>query len=234
MKDYILESNSKHSKNRKEIYMLSGQIPIYMVNQLASNIDISSALEIVEENVPASLISLIEGIYVGDFKELKERNIQAMYSDGVIYLSPFENVPGASEEMVAGNIAHELAHALEENFGHQIYGDEKIRKEYDGKKKRLFHLLKAEGFSLPKKFLFDDRYVDELDMFLYNEVGYDKLSLLVPGLFTSPYSVTSMREYFANGMEDYLLGDVSHLKQICPVLFNKLENIIEELESEDT
>ena len=233
MKDYIFESASKSLNNRKEFYLLSGQIPVYMLAKLAFNIDISKVLKIVEDNVPASIISLIDGIYVGNFKDLEERNIQAMYSDGAIYLSPFEDVVGASEELVASNIAHELAHALEENFGYEIYADEKIRKEYDGKKKKLFHLLNSEGFALPKKFIFDERYVDELDMFLYNEVGYDNLAVLVPGLFTSPYSVTSMREYFANGMEDYLLGDVSHLKQICPVLYGKLKKIIDVLESEE-
>ena len=71
--------------------------------------------------------------------------------------------------------------------------------------------------------------VDELDDFLYKKIGYDKLSLLTPGLFLSPYSITSIREYFANGGEEYLLGEPNVLKDISPVLYNKLDALDEQL-----
>ena len=40
----------------------------------------------------------------------------------------------------------------------------------------------------------------EFDNFLYKKIGYDKLSLLTSGLFLSPYSITTIREYFASGL----------------------------------
>ena len=231
MKKYIQQSAFNILKEKKEFYMLSGHIPVYIINKISSNIDFNNVIKTLEENVPSFIISLIEGVYIGDFEDLKERNIQAMYKDGVIYLSNFKDVLGVSEELIAGNITHELAHAVEENYGHEIYSDKKIQKEYDGKKKKLYFLLKAEGYNIPEKVLFDESYVDELDTFLYNKVGYDKLSLMIPGLFMSPYSVTSMREYFANGVEDYLLGDLEHLKQVSPVLYRKIDNFIDQVTS---
>ena len=94
---------------------------------------------------------------------------------------------------------------------------EELKMNITERSKSFFLCLTHAGYHFPKELLFDERLVDELDVFLYNEIGYDKLSLITPGLFTSPYSITSIREYFANGMEDYLLGDSEHLKQISPV-----------------
>ena len=93
----------------------------------------------------------------------------------------------------------------------------------------MHFLLGIFRYQFPKELFFDERHVDELDKLLYNKIGYDTLSLMIPGLFTSPYSITSIREYFANGMEDYLLGDPEHLKQISPALYNKIDNLINEL-----
>jgi hypothetical protein len=67
-------------------------------------------------------------------------------------------------------------------------------------------------------FLFDD--------FLYNDIGYDRLSLTINGLFISPYSVTTLREYFSNGFEEYLRGDRAYLKQTCPYLFYKIDELM--------
>jgi len=42
--------------------------------------------------------------------------------------------------------------------------------------------------------------------------------------------VTSINEYFANGFENYFLRDKKYLKNISPVLYNKINNIMEEYE----
>ena len=76
------------------------------------------------------------------------------------------------------------------------------------------------------KLFFSEEYVDELDNFLYDQIGYDKIIPLTVGLFTSPYSVTSLREYFANGFEEYLSGEKDYLKEISPSLYNKIEFLI--------
>jgi len=229
MKDYIKESANKALNNRNEFDLLSGQVPIYILNKLPPQINMKKVIDALEDNIPELIIKMIEGIYVGEFEELKNRNIQAMFKDGVIYLSSFKEVPNVSDEMIVKDICHELAHAVEDNLGEEIYSDGRIEQEYNGKKEKLYWLLTHAGYHFPKDLLFNEKRIDELDDLLYKEIGYDKLSLIIPGLFTSPYSITSIREYFANGMEDYLLGNQKQLEQTCSVLYNKLDLIYNEI-----
>jgi len=49
-------------------------------------------------------------------------------------------------------------------------------------------------------------------------------------LFYSPYAITSLREYWANGFENYLLGDKQMLRDLSPILYNKIETIIDNSE----
>ena len=70
----------------------------------------------------------------------------------------------------------------------------------------------------------DVEYDEEFDAFLYKEVGYVKLNNLVNGLFVSSYAVTSLKEYWAVGFEDYFIGDRDYLKTISPILFRKIED----------
>ena len=71
-------------------------------------------------------------------------------------------------------------------------------------------------------------YSKEFDFFLYKDVGYNRIDGHVSGLFLSPYSVTSMREYFATGFEEYFLGDRIYLKKISPQVYRKIKNMEEE------
>ena len=72
----------------------------------------------------------------------------------------------------------------------------------------------------------DVEYSKKFDEFLYKNVGYDKLIHLLVGIFTTPYAATSLREYFATGLEDYFINDRMHLKKVCPQLFTKLNKLI--------
>tara|TARA_Y100000296_G_scaffold63990_1_gene74696 strand:- start:836 stop:1531 length:696 start_codon:yes stop_codon:yes gene_type:complete len=230
MKKYIQENAIKVLNNRNEFSLLDGQIPIFILNKLPIKVDLKKVIDTLEKNVPKNIIKMIEGIYIGEFEELKNRNIQAMFKDGVIYLSSFKEVPGVSEKLIVGDICHELAHAVEDNLGQEIYSDGTIETEYNGKKEKLYWLLTHEGYHFPKELLFNEKRIEELDDFLYHDVGYEKLSLIIPGLFVSPYSITSIREYFANGIEDYLLGDSEYLKQISPKLYNRINKLVDELD----
>lgn len=227
MKEYLTNSIERSLKERKEYYLYD--IPIYILKPLPEHIDVNDVIETLKETVPYRYLSNLEGIYVGEFPELKDRKIQAMFRDDVIYLSSFENHPEVEEETILNNIIHEIAHSLEEKSYFDIYGDNTIEKEYTGKKKRLLDLLRANGVVFPGmgKLFFSDEHVDELDDFLFNKLGYDKLLALTPGLFLTPYSTTSLREYFAEGFEEWLQGDKDFLKEICPALYNKLKTILE-------
>ena len=223
MKEYLKESFNKNLKERKEYYLYD--IPVYILKSLPEHININNVLEEIRDIIPYELLSGLEGIYVGEFPELKDRKIQAMLKDGAIYLSSFKDHPEVTEEIIIKNIIHELAHMLEDKSYFEIYHDDSIEKEYIGKKKRLVDLLRANGIAFPGlgQLFFSDNHVDELDDFLFNQFGYDNLLALTPGLFLSPYSVTSIREYFANGFEEYLFGDRNYLQEISPNLYNKLD-----------
>ena len=229
MKDYIKSSSSHTLKNRNEFSLLKGLVPVVVVNKLRSDIDFNNIIKNLEKNIPSQILNLIDGIYIGDFKELEERNIEAMFKDGVIYLSSFKNLEPPTEEQITSNICHELAHALEDAMGLEIYGDGKIESEFNAKKQKLFSLLSYEGFFFAKEILFEPRLVNQLDDLLYNEIGYDRLSLIIPNLFISPYSITSIREYFANGVEEYLFGEQDLLKKTTPVLYNKINDLYKEI-----
>jgi len=123
------------------------------------------------------------------------------------------------------NFIHEVAHSLEVQHGENIYSNN-LRKEFLGKRHRLYHLLKAQGYHTNPAFYANIEYNQKFDEFLANEVGYPTLLSLTMGLFVSPYGATSLQEYFANGFEKYYLDSPETLKQISPILYRKIEEII--------
>ncbi len=64
----------------------------------------------------------------------------------------------------------------------------------------------------------------DFDEYLLHDIGYDKLSEILKGIMVSPYSATSLREYFATGFTDFYLHPDSHnyLKKTSPELYRKL------------
>jgi len=225
MKKYLKNSFNENLKNRKQYFI--HHIPVSIINPFPDSIDTDYIMKNIEESVPLIFVTNLEGIYVGDFPELEDREIQAFNKDDAIYISSFSEYPTVSPELIIKDIIHEIGHSVEEAFYFDIYGDDSIEKEFVGKKKRLVDLLKAEGHRFPNKLFFSNDYVDELDAFLYKNIGYDKLSMLTAGLFLSPYSITSIREYFSNGFEEYLKGDKTYLRQISPALYKKIEELLE-------
>ena len=225
MKEYLKNTFNENLKKRKHYFI--HHVPVFIINPFPDSLDANYIMKSVEEAIPPLFMAALEGIYVGDFPELKDREIQAFNKDDAIYLSSFSDQPDISPELIIRDIIHEISHAVEKEFYFDIYDDDSIRKEYEGKKQRLADLLRAEGFEFPQKLFFSDDYVDELDNFLYKKIGYDKLSILSAGLFLSPYSITSIREYFGNGFEEYIKGDTNYLKQISPALYTKVEELVE-------
>ena len=227
MKDYLNNSFKKSLKERKEYYLYD--IPIHLLNKFPEHININNIVEEIKEVIPYEIISDLEGIYIGEFPELKDRKIQAMVKDGAIYLSSYKEFPEVTEETIISDLVHEMAHLLEDKAYFEIYGDDSIEKEYIGKKKRLIELLRANDIIFPGMgtLFFSENYVDELDDFLFNNLGYDNLSILIAGLFLSPYSVTSIREYFATGFEEYIKGDQKQVQEICPALYSKIKTLME-------
>ena len=125
------------------------------------------------------------------------------------------------------DLIHEFAHRFEENNSEMIYEDGKIINEFLGKRNRLHDLL-AQEYDFDKGDInyFDfinTEYDKDFDSFLYKDVGYEKITNLAPTLFIRPYAATSVREYFATGFEDYYLNGGLQLKNISPVLYDRID-----------
>ena len=158
--------------------------------------------------------------YISDNPVLDGRN--AAYSGGAIYMKLDEPT---NEDMIE-NFVHEVAHAVELEDPHFIY-DDRLIAEFAGKRSRLYHLLTAQGFDeMPQRRYDYLEYNKAFDDFLANVVGYPTLLNITMGLFCSPYAATSIQEYFANGFEKYFTEGPRYVKNISPVLYQKVVAIL--------
>jgi len=223
--DYIRESLKK-SKALNHYGLFDNRVPIYIKDELIFTDEKSSleeVIKIVENSLPSFLVSNVDVIYVGDFSTFQERETNAAYENGGIYVI---NVQDNAEDM-ADDIIHEIAHAVEEKYYNDIYGDGRVEGEFIGKRSRLYQILKAYEEPLMDYIYFQyPLYNTKFDQYLYTQVGYPALSAYTNGLFYSPYAITSVREYFAKGFEAYFLHkDLKTLANISPILYNRIETL---------
>lgn len=219
---YISESLQVQNERSRE-RSLFNKIPVMIKDFPATDsVDINAALQAIEEKIPLWCLSNIEIIYIGRFDVFLDRDVEAVYEDGAIYV--LSDQP--STEDFVESIGHEIAHAVEELVPADIYYDGTVEKEFVGKRRRLRDILSAHGYQYAGGNFTDVEYNEEFDDFLYKEVGYPVLATLSAGLFMSPYAATSLREYFANGFEWYFIKDKKALlKQISINLYNKLDKV---------
>jgi len=219
---FIAESSTKALAVQKE-HTIYGDILVLVKDPLSEEIDLRYCLEQVEQSIPKVLVYGLDSIIIGNFPEFEERQINAFYRDGAIYVSNLQD----DDEDFIDDIVHEIAHLVEKTYGALIYEDQKIAREFLGKRQRLFYLLKAEGFDVVPKDFMETEYSKEFDMYLFQEVGYPLLTQLTMGLFLTPYGITSLSEYFAEGFEYYFLKDREYVKKICPASYRKIEKLRE-------
>ena len=195
-------------------------IPVFVVEALEPDVDIPTFCAEVEQTLPRELLNNVEVVYIGQFKNLRNRN--ATYANGGIYINSMEPT---NFDMLE-NFVHEVAHSLEIDHGALIYGSD-VMDEFRGKRERLRHLLEAEGYKINPILYSYLEYNEKFDNFLANEVGYPLLLTLTMGLFASPYGATSFQEYFANGFEKYFLHNPRMVRDVSPLLYKKIEEIID-------
>jgi len=206
-----------------------GNFHVLVQSPLSEDIDISKVFEDVNGLLPEHFLNLVDIVYIGEFDFLKEREINAMYSDGALYIS---NVQDDNSDL-KDDIVHEIAHAVEEKYGQFLYSDEKIKNEFLLKRSRLKRILEYQGYDISNLDFFETEYDEGFDSFLYKEVGYDALQLLAVNLFTAAYSATSLKEYFARGFEEYYLGNRLYLKDLSPYIYRKLSLLNEKDQEEE-
>jgi hypothetical protein len=217
-----VKESIKKSKILKDHFKLH-DIDVFIKDKFINDLDFDFCLKQVASKIPSYLLSGIDIIYVGQFDFLNQREISALYDKGAIYITNVQE----DEQDIIEDIIHEISHSLEERYSDFIYSDGKMMNEFLGKRKKLYFLLKAQEQSPPIELQTKIEFDKNIDDYLYKQVGYGLLWNLVIGLFISPYSVTDLREYFAVGFEYYVQGDYKTVKEMCPTLFSRLEELFD-------
>ena len=212
-----LEESIKRSKKLKDHYML-GDVNIYIKDQLPDHIDVDFVIKYAAKRLPNHVLSNIDIIYVGHFQDLVDRDVNALWQNGAIYITNDQD----SEMDMIDDLIHEIAHSNEKQFEQIIYEDGKLEQEFLQRRKKIAFILRDKGFGTPTGFIYNPDYDKNIDDYLYEKVTYDVLWQLVPGIFPSPYAITSLREYWAKGFEQFYMGRKEDLRSTSPILFSKL------------
>ena len=220
--EYIKKSSEAINKKKRYFYIF-GKIPVYLKEPLPKNIDLPLVLKKIEKVIPKKLTYNLEMIVITHLEEFDRKNTNAVYRDEAIYVT---NRQGNDRDLL-DDIVHEIAHSVEGLAGNKIYGDGLIEREFIGKRKKLFDISNKEGYDVHGRYFLELEYDEDFDKFLYKTIGYPLLTHLTMGLFSSPYAVTSIKEYFAQGFEEYFIGDRNYLKKISPSLYNKIEKYLD-------
>jgi len=217
MLDYLLEKNKKNNN-----FYTSGGIAVYIKDPLANGLDMEKIMQFIERKIPKKFLSEVEMVVVAHLKDFDERNINAMYENGCLYITPDQD----DEADLIDDVIHEISHSLEHPYYNEIYADGELEAEFLNKRRELRNILWDHGYKTQINFFLNMEYDVEFDNFLLNIVGYDKLAMLMQGMFISPYAATSLREYFASGFTEFFMHpDHKLLKSVSPVLYEKLKNL---------
>jgi len=213
-----IHESAKRSNRLKDHYKMH-EVDIFIKDPLPENYNLDLVFKTFKRLVPSHLMSGIDIIYIGQFDVFKNKEVNAVFQDGAIYVTNEQS----SEKDMIDDIIHELAHSVEERHTEFIYADSELKNEFLKKRRVLHTVLDAYNYNPPSSLINTFHYEEEIDLYLYKEVGYDSLWQLIANTFPSPYSTTSLREYFAIGFEHYFMKDKTKIKKHCPVLFSKLE-----------
>jgi len=212
--EYIQQTPKTH-------FIIHGK-PVYLKNGLTKKINMDSVCKRIENLLSVFLFKNISAIVVGDYDTLDDREVDSAYHKKIIYLTNVQD----NEEDIIENIIHEVAHSLEEIYTEKIYDDGLLKKEFLKKRKQLYNELSVK-YNIDDKYFRKIGYSKTLDTFLYKKVGYDTLSYFTEPLFVSPYSATSLREYFSEGFEKYYLGYQQIIMDLSPELYKKIKQLEE-------
>ena len=172
-----LNNSMNKSKKLKDTYSLH-DINIFIKDPLPEIINMDFVLKYIKVRIPTNLLRGVDMIYIGNFDNLKEKNANAMYMDGAVYLT---NEQDDDMDMI-DDIIHEIAHSNEKQFEQIIYEDGRLEKEFLYRRKQLAYILKDKGFGVPTGFIYNISYDKNIDDYLYQKVTYDVLWQLVPGI----------------------------------------------------
>ena len=208
-------------REKREILFFN-RIPVMIQDK--PNYNIEGVLGKLQKTLPQQLVTGLDYILISKSNYMQDREVEAIYKDGIIYMTP--EMEDANEALLS--MVHEIAHLIEEEHP-DIYLDETIETEFIGKRNKLEQILIAHDIDTQGQDFQKTEYCEKFDDFLYLQVGYPVLRGLASGLFLSPYAATSVREYFADAFEEYFIRDSKYVKLISPSVYFKIEELVENL-----
>ena len=220
MKKYI---ESKQAKSFRKWGLYIHNAPVVLKDSLkeAEKGRVEQVVALAKEKIPSHLMKIVEGVFFGRFSFYEDEGILSKCFDNKIYVHVNEK---ADVEDILVDIIHEVSHANERQYKFYL-DDPALKTEFVQKKEIVFNKL-AQYHPQIRQFKANDiNYNNELDRILYYEIGLQRARHFTNGLFVSPYSLLSLWEYVAEGLEFYLLEDREFLLQKCPVLYTKLKDI---------
>ena len=216
MRDYIFEKIKDTTRHFK-----FGKVSVFLRDELPDNINGQAIFKSIEDLIPSKFFVDLKGVEIGHHEIFDDRDANAVYKDGVFYIT---NKQENSADLI-DDIIHEFAHHVEMLYPEEIYADQKVKKEFLKKRSELEFELRSEGYWTEDYDFHNLKYNRELDNYLYKRVGNNLLKMITTGMFVRPYASVSLREYFATGFEQYFLGNKEKVKRISPELYNKLEEL---------
>ena len=158
-----LEESVKKSKKLKDHYML-GNVNIYIKDRLPEHVDIDFVIRYVAKRLPNHVLTNIDIIYVGHFQDLVDRDVNALWQNGAIYITNEQD----NEMDMIDDLIHEIAHSNEKQHEQIIYEDGKLEREFLVRRKKIAFILKDKGYNLPTGFIYNSAYDKTIDDFLYH------------------------------------------------------------------
>ena len=106
-----IHESIKRGKEMKDQYKIN-EIDVFIKDQLPSEVDPNFIFKYISARVPFYLMRDVEIIYIGHFPEMEQREINAFYEDGAIYVT---NEQEDEMDMIE-DIIHELVNLSFINF----------------------------------------------------------------------------------------------------------------------
>jgi len=222
---YIKGSSQKNKIKHLGSVSHSG-IKLYIKEEMPEHINVPECLDFIFSKMPKFFYSKVASIQIGQFVNLQQRKLDALYENGIIYLSNMQE----DDQYFISSIVHEIAHSFEEEYYETVYDDKTIENEFLSKREQMLRILEAHKLipsHITREDFYNMNYDIRFDKFLYEGVGYEKLWYLLKNIFISPYAATSKREYFANAFECFFVHDMKEVEKISKNIYNKLVQYLE-------
>ncbi|SVC81876.1 uncharacterized protein METZ01_LOCUS334730, partial [marine metagenome] len=133
---------------------LFGRDTVVIVDPLPEHINLDSVLRRIESVIPSQFVSELDAVYVGDFELLRQRQLQALYYHGTIYVTNDQD----GENDLFDDLIHEISHAAESLLKEKIYADGTIEKEFLNKRIKMLDILEQAGYTIGVRSMLNSDY----------------------------------------------------------------------------